>query len=351
MAEAAAVLTALGVIAALLPSVWQACDRHALLSRLSPPVARAAPSQVRHTDPLVFLSQVARSLRAGATPAQAIIGAPASSAAVASAQEMLRTGKPLLTALGADSPELRTLSACLHHGSLSVPAIEHSMELLRDESRLSSDIRTATALSRRSARILTSVPFALLGCAAVVSASVRSALLSPVVIVMVMIGTVLNRAGLAWMSASARGVTAGHSRAAGPLAVAAAIAAHLRAGGTLVSAFERLAAHHGDCAEVHTLLSAGAPLSQALAPLHGSCPVLADALLACHADGLPVAPAVDAVIADAAAVRSAAVREMVAELPARGTAPLVLLVLPSFLLLAVIPLALAVFRGLQIPRL
>lgn len=351
MDESVAFLTAVAVGTTLLPVVWSVCDRHAAMLRLLPRGLPDQPPNACAVDDITFLSQVARAVSAGATAAQAVMQAPASSPAVARAQDQLRSGAPVLAALEGDSPELRTLAACLHHGVLSVGAIEHAVALARNERQLQADIDTAMALARRSALVLTSVPFALLAVASLVSASVRSSLATPPVAAAVIVGTVLNRAGSAWMSRTARSVTSAHLQTDRSLAVASAVAAHLRAGGTVVSAFERLAAHDPACAEVNVLLARGAPLRESLAPLSGPCPSLVHALLACHTDGLPVAPAVDAVIADASAARTAAVRETVAALPARGTTPLVLLVLPSFLLLAVAPLALAALRGLQIPHL
>ena len=349
MAEAAALAAAIAIAAALLPVVWFACDRHAAVGRLA---ARDSPdpeSPIDFVDDIAFLMQVTRSVRAGATAAQAIVDASPPSRGVAAAQATLRKGAPLQKVLAGETPVFRTLLSCLHHGVLSVGALEHAIGLAQGEARLQSDIRTALALARRSARVLTLIPFALLALTALLSGAVRTVLLSPFVIVVVLVGAALNRAGYAWLSATARSVSTAHSTHDRLLDVASGVASHLRAGGTLASAFERLSVHDEGCATVCGRLASGESLRMSLTSLGPDLDSLSRALVACTSDGLPVAPAVDEVINDAIVRRSAEVGELIAALPARGTTPLVLLVLPSFLLLAVVPLAIAVLRGLQIP--
>ena len=183
------------------------------------------------------------------------------------------------------------------------------------------------------------------------SNSVRGGLGTPSVLMAVVVGAAANRAGFRWMATAARAVTAEHARFERPLRIASDLAAHMRAGGTTTTAFEHLSAHDPACARIRVQLMNGAPLADALSPLRDIGPRLVDAIVSAHSDGLPLAPAIDTVIADMTNLRDAAVREMIAELPARVTTPLVLLVLPSFLLLAVAPLALAALRGLSLPRL
>lgn len=349
MAETAALLASAGTLVGLLPLVWSACDRRAACGRFEGNDSPGIPVRQDFVDDITFLTLVARSVRAGATSAKAITDAPPPSPDVARAQSALREGAPLQQALDSGATALRTLAACVHHGVLSVDAIEHAVLLARNESQLRSDIRTALALTRRSALVLTSVPFVLLCLASLLSKSVREILVSPAAVAVVLVGTVINRAGLAWMSATARSVSTEHMRQDRLLSVASAIAAHLRAGGNMVSAFERLSPHDHGCAVVSSLLAQGESLRVSLDPLGPDLEPLVHVLTACHADGLPVAPAVDGLIDSVSAGRAAAVREMVAQLPARGTTPLVLLVLPSFLLLAVAPLALAVVHGLRFP--
>jgi len=351
VAETVFVAAVCGVLVLLLPALWSACDGRAARVRLLPVSPGPHAAAVHTTDGTVFLRQVARAVQAGAGTVQAIVSAPASSSAVAAAQQMLRSGAPLGTALRSDDPDLRTLATCIHHGTVSVPAVEHALESMRRERELSAGIRAGSAAARRSARVLTSVPFVLLALGAAASASVRSVLGTPAVMLAVVVGAGLNRAGLAWMTSTANGIAAAHESSARPGRIAAAVAAHLRAGGTLVSAFDRLSAWDHDCAQVSTRLAAGDPLPHALAPLSSAVPALVDALVSGTADGLPLVPAVDTVVRDLAAARAAIADEQLAELPVRGTAPLVLLVLPSFLLLSVAPIALDALRGLSTPPL
>lgn len=349
MPELVGLLVATAICAAVLPFSWDVCDRRAASGRLAGPAADHIPAG-DYVDGPAFLAQVARNVRAGAGAAQAIMSARPCSPEVERAQQELRNGAPLGAALAVAAPETRTLVVCLHHGVLSVQALDHAMALDRQQQAHHADVRAALALARRSAVILTSVPFGLLATAALLSGSVRSALAAPVVAGAVLAGTVLNRAGFAWMSSVSRAVMRGHAQDDEALMIASGVSAHLRAGGTVVSAFGALSSHSAGCGAVASALASGAPFRTALEPLRRVCPDVVDTLVSCTVDGLPVAPALDTLIADTMAARTAAVRESVAELPARGTAPLVLLVLPSFLLVAVAPLALAALRGMSLPR-
>ena len=350
MTESVLVLVPAAVFVLLHPAVRDLCDRHAVRDRLNP-APHAAPRRRDDADPVEFLQSVARAVRAGATAAQAVISAPAPSVAAALSQEMLREGAPLLHALQSGGPEMHTVAACVHHGTISATAIDHAVTLRRQERALDDEIRVATALSRRSAAMLTGLPFLLLCTGAAVSSSVRSTLQSPAVLLTIAAGAALNRAGHHWMSRTRRSVHAAVDASAVPMRILAGMAAHLHAGGTVLSAFERLAAHDTACAQVSLLLARGVPLTDALGPLMPVAPSLARVIIAGATDGLPLAPAVDTIVQDILTERAALARERTAELPARSTAPLVLLVLPSFLLLAVAPTALAAFRGLSAPRL
>lgn len=342
---------ALAVLAVVLPGVWRACDHRAATARFDSAAEEPAAPVTTHADLDSFLRAVSRAARAGATAAGSVLAAPACSAAVSLAQEQLRAGAPFRRVLDPADTALRTVALCTHHGTVSADAVEHAVSVNAQEQSIRAEAHAAAAAARRSAHVLTLLPFGILMLGSAVSGPVRSALATPSALVAIAAGVVLNRAGRSWITRTTARMAAGLSSMDSALWVSSGIAAHLRAGGTLVSAVEQMSAWEPACAAAARGLAAGMPLADALGALDAAAPGLARGLVNGSNDGLPLAPVADAHVKSVLDARSAAARERVAELPVRNTAPLVLLVLPSFLLLAVTPVAIAALRGLSSPRL
>lgn len=74
---------------------------------------------------------------------------------------------------------------------------------------------------------------------------------------------------------------------------------------------------------------------------------LVDGFVAADRDGLPLAPVLERLSADARAQRRRRVDAVARELPVRLAAPLVVCSLPAFVLLGVVPLLLAAFASLH----
>ncbi len=74
---------------------------------------------------------------------------------------------------------------------------------------------------------------------------------------------------------------------------------------------------------------------------------LVDGLGAADRDGLPLAPVLERLAADARAHRRRHLDTMARQLPVRLAVPLVVCILPSFVLLAVVPLLLAALASLH----
>ena len=74
---------------------------------------------------------------------------------------------------------------------------------------------------------------------------------------------------------------------------------------------------------------------------------LVDGFVAADRDGLPLAPVLERLAADARAHRRRQVDTMARQLPVRLAVPLVVCTLPAFVLLAVVPLLLAAFASLH----
>lgn len=75
--------------------------------------------------------------------------------------------------------------------------------------------------------------------------------------------------------------------------------------------------------------------------------VLVDGLAAADRDGLPLAPVLDRLAAEARADRRRRIDTLARQLPVRMSLPLVLCTLPSFVLLTVVPLLLAALTSLR----
>lgn len=74
---------------------------------------------------------------------------------------------------------------------------------------------------------------------------------------------------------------------------------------------------------------------------------LVDGFVAADRDGLPLAPVLERLAADARAHRRRRIDTMARQLPVRLAVPLVVCILPAFVLLAVVPLLLAAFASLH----
>ncbi|MFM8794965.1 MAG: type II secretion system F family protein [Acidimicrobiales bacterium] len=332
------VLSAWGTFA---PGVWLLCDRlcvHARLSPSSPPV-RARP----HGDVPLFLEAVARSVRAGESPVRAITAPAPCTRAVEPVQADLHAGATLRDALDRSAAEVVLLRSCLHHGVLSADSLEHASRAERLTRLSRADAAAAVATATHSARVLTLLPHGILVLAAVVSGNVRSALVSPPALVMLAVGIAANRAGSGWIARIMR--DPGEPRARTAERACVMVAAHIHAGGSVESALSVASALHPAFGEVSRLLADGAPFAEALLPLDTVHPPLRTVLLAARRDGRPVSTDLSALADDIRAGSVARTRAHIARMPVRATLPLVTCVLPSFVLLAVAPVALAALGG------
>jgi len=103
---------------------------------------------------------------------------------------------------------------------------------------------------------------------------------------------------------------------------------------------------------VADLISAGAPLEEALLPLATAHPIsgknLGHTIVEAERDGLPILDTVTRLATDHRIERRRQIDTRIRQLPTRLSIPLVLCVLPSFLLLSVAPLVLASLSQLSI---
>ena len=103
---------------------------------------------------------------------------------------------------------------------------------------------------------------------------------------------------------------------------------------------------------VADLINAGAPLEEALLPLAITHPItgknLGHTIVEAERDGLPILETVMRLAANHRMERRRQIDTRIRQLPTRLSIPLVLCVLPSFLLLSVAPLVLASLSRLSI---
>jgi tight adherence protein B len=138
-------------------------------------------------------------VRAGTAP-------PAVEHVVESICLALDRGQPLADALrptGLESPHLdvvlTVLRACARHGGPAAEPLDRAAATLRARAADHADRLTHSAQARMSAVVMTCLPVAMLGLMLLTSASVRVAVGSPVGLLAVGVGAVLNAIGWLWM--------------------------------------------------------------------------------------------------------------------------------------------------------
>lgn len=340
------------VFVAVAPNLWTWCDRQMVILRsatvVDVPVA-ITEGGTGTTDAASALALVARNVRAGMESSAAVTAVHPPTAGLLAVQQMIADGVPLADALRHGSTEASTLAACMHHGQFSPGAIDSAVRVMRREEETRREILTALSSTRASTRLLTVLPFSFLALALIFSAGVRSGITTPVGAAAVVLGAALNRGGARWMNRTAtRAAHAGDTQR-DFVAHVAMLAHHIRAGGNLLSASALLANGSPGWAAVHTSLLRGEPLAHALAPVGPTGSPLVNVILSAHADGQPLLPALDALVEHTAHAAHEATRAAVARLPAVSTLPLVSCVLPSFVLVALIPVVLAATGGSHAP--
>lgn len=365
MDEVAGAAVMLAVTGALLPAVINLCDRTLALRHLRGHPARVrqrtrvAPAVTRlhtragavHTgaeSAAGWFGTIARGVRAGLPAVEAVLAAVPPSAAAADFLRGLAAGQPLHGALTSPDPVVAALGDCMHGGSLSPAALDMAASSARAAAEVRGEVRVAVSYARQSARFLTVLPFAMLVLVASLSGTARSGLAATGPLVCIAAGVAANITGARWM----RRIISSAVRPAPSdtmASVAESIAAHLTAGGTVTSALDALSHRHPPCAESGRLMRAGLPLEDAVRPLSVAGPGVARTIVQAHHDGLPLAPALRRLAGEMRVRHRDELLAAVRAIPARATVPLVLCVLPSFVLTAVVPLGLASFGAMRTP--
>lgn len=352
------------------PRFCRLCDRWCSQRRLnatsrSPaanPKQPAISKQKQHSNAEIFES-VAMSVRRGDHPLVALENV-ALEGALSQTFAHIVMGQPtrplwdVLTQLRESAIDTREemladlLLQSYRHGSLEPSALDVAAHTIRSNELRKSRLQAATAHARITARVLSILPALVLGVSYLFSEQVRETLGGPIGLILLLFGLVLNCVGYLWM----RGISQSVEQLSRPstlhqLLTSATIS--VEAGDSLSAAIEqwRHVNHIGrTCAEI---LASGEPLTTALLPLTNNCSPLGSVvrrlLIESHQSGTPLAGVVSRLRNDVEADSDRTIAERVQQMSTRLTLPIVFCMLPSFLLLALMPVAIASLGSLPSP--
>ena len=316
-------------------------------------------------DFATLCESLARATRSGAAPHDAVLAGlqrnqlhhPCWSAlrndvaSLKSCENALAIARESVEAHSNEAQCLSLLESAMVHGNFIPSALDHASSVLRDRAACSEELAVAASQSQLSARLLSTLPFVLLLGAMLINSQFRSSLLSPIVLCPLFLGLILNRIGWRWISSLISRAVRYEPDIIGQLTEHLCVS--LRTGLSMTQSCERWRTLSSTGNSVADLISAGAPLEEALLPLATADPIsgkhLGHTIVEAERDGLPVLDTVMRLATDHRAQLRRQTDTRIQQLPTRLTIPLVLCVLPSFLLLSVAPLVLASLSQLSLP--
>ena len=316
-------------------------------------------------DFAALCESLARATRSGAAPHDAVLAGlqrnqlhhPCWSAlrndvaSLKSCENALAIARESVEAHSNEAQCLSLLESAMVHGNFVPSALDHASSVLRDRAACSAELAVAASQSQLSARLLSALPFVLLLGAMLINSQFRSSLLSPIVLCLLFLGLILNRIGWRWISTLISRAVRYEPDIIGQLTEHLCVS--LRTGLSMTQSCERWRTLSSTGNSVADLISAGAPLEEALLPLATADPIsgkhLGHTIVEAERDGLPVLDTVMRLATDHRAQLRRQTDTRIQQLPTRLTIPLVLCVLPSFLLLSVAPLVLASLSQLSLP--
>ena len=316
-------------------------------------------------DFAALCESLARATRSGAAPHDAVLAGlqrnqlhhPCWSAlrndvaSLKSCENALAIARESVEAHSNEAQCLSLLESAMVHGNFVPSALDHASSVLRDRAACSAELAVAASQSQLSARLLSTLPFVLLLGAMLINSQFRSSLLSPIVLCPLFLGLILNRIGWRWITSLISRAVRYEPDIIGQLTEHLCVS--LRTGLSMTQSCERWRTLSPTGKSVADLISAGAPLEEALLPLATADPIsgkhLGHTIVEAERDGLPVLDTVMRLATDHRAQLRRQTDTRIQQLPTRLTIPLVLCVLPSFLLLSVAPLVFASLSQLSLP--
>ena len=368
---------AIALVCFATPRFFRLVDMHEMQRRLNdadlmtedvkPPLALPRQLRIDISPVLDFAAlceSLARATRSGASPHDALLVSlqrhqfhhPCWSAlfddvaALQSCDSSLATARETVEPRSNDAQCLSLLESAMVHGNCVPSALDHASSVLRDRAACSAELAVAASQAQLSARLLSMLPFVLLGGAILVSSQFRSSLWSLIVLCPLFLGFILNRVGWRWISSLISRAVHDEPDDIGQLTEHLCVS--LRTGLSMTHACERWRTVSPTGNAVADLISAGAPLEEALLPLATTHPIsgknLGHTIVEAERDGLPILDTVMRLATDHRIERRRQIDTRIRQLPTRLSIPLVLCVLPSFLLLSVAPLVLASLSQLSV---
>lgn len=350
------------------PRIFLWADRYIARRTISTvvpaPVRHAAPkaasmsqqkNRTVHIAPVLAdyaqaLDALARSTRSHMPARDALLNAITSLAATHGSTELgerLQRGDEIAMALSECSFHnqeqrfVQLLQRSLIHGSFIPQALEQSATILREEIQHQQNMRTAAAQARSTVRLLSLLPFIVLVILLIASPTTRRELTTTPTLVLITFGVILNRVGWSWVQSMVARASRTSPSVSSQLSDAVSIS--LRAGIPLRQAIESWASEHDS--KLAAQLSAGSPFADALnefAQRHlGDTHLIARVFIDADRDGLPVADTVHRLSTEMRMQRRHASEIRIRQLPTQLALPVVFCVLPSFILLTVLPLVFA----------
>ena len=368
---------AIALVCCATPRFFRLVDMHEMQRRLNdadlmtedvkPPLALPRQLRIDISPVLDFAAlceSLARATRSGASPHDALLVSLQRHqfhhlcwsalfddvAALQSCDSSLATARESVEPRSNDAQCLSLLESAMVHGNFVPSALDHASSVLRDRAACSAELAVAASQAQLSARLLSMLPFVLLGGAILVSSQFRSSLWSLIVLCPLFLGFILNRVGWRWISSLISRAVHDEPDDIGQLTEHLCVS--LRTGLSMTHACERWRTVSPTGNAVADLISAGAPLEEALLPLATTHPIsgknLGHTIVEAERDGLPILDTVMRLATDHRIERRRQIDTHIRQLPTRLSIPLVLCVLPSFLLLSVAPLVLASLSQLSV---
>jgi Flp pilus assembly protein TadB len=327
------------------------------------PRDRAPLRQARVKEPVNSLTEhshlldsLARAVRSHSPTRHALIEMLAmmrSTSATSDLREWLLQGKDIhegLQRCEPDTSESRLFLLLQHslvHGVFIASALEQSAALLREDARHQSDVITASAQARSSARILTLLPFAILLLLFLTSSSTRREISTLPVLVVLTFGIAFNRLGWLWVQQLVKRSALSRTSIASKLSEKVVVS--LRAGVSLRQSIENWALKNDPV--LFQGLSTGQSMQYALQDFsqrHDSdAQLLGQILIDAERDGLPVMDTIHRLSSEMRSRRQHASDVRMRQLPTKLAMPIVFCILPSFIFLTVIPLVISNLHHFQ----
>lgn len=342
---------------ALTPQLFRIADRMKARQRIQcQPVSQSISSYSRSVplvSPLMFFETMARATRSNISAREALLmhaHLMASNTAWPQLQQDLQSRCEVAHAIqrACDSDKntevFPLLLSALSHGVFIPEALDYAVSISRTNMRTAQKLQAATAHARITMRVLSILPIVIVIVSSVVSSRFRSSLHIPAVLLLMFFGIAINRLGAWWVSRLIHGAisTQVHNEIV-PLIEQFTVS--VKAGLSIPDACARWRVVNQVGSRISQQLEMGNSLALSLQPLEELADPLAavvtDALTTALNDGQPVRDTAAILVAEARHAQQQHIETRIRQLSTKLSLPVVFCVLPSFVLLTLVPLIVA----------